>query len=95
MWFIPRSHQEGQLRAHHQTGKGGALVCEASEAEGLPIEIKAGSCTFHAGRTLHYARGNSTDQRRRAFITNFRPKAMVDFSRAKGFDHLGKRTVRQ
>lgn len=94
MWFIPQS-QEATLRPHRQTGKGGALQCEAREEEAIAAEIPAGSCTFHAGRTVHYARGNSTDRRRRAFITNFRPAAMITYEREKGFDHLGHREKRQ
>lgn len=94
MWFIPGSHQE-ELRPHYQTGKGGALACRADEIEAIPAEISAGSCTFHVGRTVHYARGNSTDSRRRAYITNFRPAAMIAYERTQGFDHLGGRAVRQ
>ncbi|MFT4665109.1 MAG: phytanoyl-CoA hydroxylase [Polaribacter sp.] len=94
MWFVPKSHLES-IRPHEQTGNGGALKCQATEAEAVPAEIKAGSCTFHHGRTIHYSRGNNTAYRRRAFITNFRPDAMVDFERAQGFDHLGDREKRQ
>lgn len=94
MWFVPTSH-EVNLRPHHQTGKGGALQCEAKEEEAIAAEIFAGSCTFHSGRTIHYARGNSTDRRRRAFIANFRSAEMIAYERSKGFDHLGNREVRQ
>lgn len=94
MWFVPTQPTQEKLRKHEQIGTGGALRCDGSEAEAIAAEIKAGSCTFHHGRTLHYARGNSTDTRRRAFITNFRPKAMIAFEREQGFDHLGARAVR-
>lgn len=94
MWFIPRSHKE-DLRPHQQTGKGGALQCVASELEAVAAEIAAGSCTFHDGRTAHYARGNATSRRRRAFITNYRPAAMIAYERDQGFDHLGDRAARQ
>ncbi|MEZ4987120.1 MAG: phytanoyl-CoA dioxygenase family protein [Saprospiraceae bacterium] len=94
MWFIPKSHQAA-LRSHVQTGQGGALQCQATEAEAIAAEMQAGSCTFHHGRTVHYARGNSTDRRRRAFITNFRPEDMITYERERGFDHLGAREVRQ
>lgn len=93
MWFIPTKYEEETIRKHQQIRNGGALQCNGAEAEAIAAEIQAGSCTFHHGRTLHYARGNSTDRRRRAFITNFRPKKMIDFERAQGFDHLGKRAV--
>jgi phytanoyl-CoA hydroxylase len=87
MWFVPGSNHE-PVRQHRFAGKqGGALMCDASESEGLAIELKPGSCTFHHGRTLHYSRGNATEDQRRAFIVNYRPAAMIAYEREKGFDH--------
>lgn len=87
MWYVPGSHLT-DLRTHTTAGgKGSALVCQASESEGIGIEIKAGTCVLHHGGTLHYSRGNSTDGQRRAFIINFRPEAMIRLERANGFDH--------
>ena len=94
MWFVPSSNHH-PLRPHFQTGNGGALQCESNENEAVAIELKPGDCTFHHGRTIHYSRGNVSDSHRRAFIINFRPKAMIDYERKRGFDHLGKREVRQ
>jgi ectoine hydroxylase-related dioxygenase (phytanoyl-CoA dioxygenase family) len=68
-------------------------MCDASESEAVAAEIKPGSCIFHHGGTLHYSRGNSTADRRRAFITNFRPAAMIRYEREHGFDHTGDRKV--
>jgi phytanoyl-CoA hydroxylase len=99
MWYVPKSHFQ-PIRPHRFAGKeGGALICDCTENEGLAIEIKAGSCILHDGRTLHYSRGNTTDSHRRAYIVNFRPKAMIELERAKGFDHgrsgnAGERKVR-
>jgi len=93
MWYVPGSHLE-PLRIHKQTGKGGALECPGSEAEAVPAEIKKGSCVWHHGRTAHYSRGNSTPDRRRAFILNFRPYAMIELERSMGYNHLGNRTVK-
>lgn len=99
MWYVPGSHLQ-PLRQHTSAGgKGGALQCEATEAEGTGVEIKAGTCIFHHGNTLHYSRGNNTDQHRRAYIINFRPAEMVALERAQGFDHgrsgnAGDRKVR-
>jgi phytanoyl-CoA hydroxylase len=99
MWYVPGSHLL-PLRTHRNAGaKGGALTCTVEEAEGLPIELKAGSCVFHHGATLHYSRGNVTGSGRRAFIVNFRPKAMIELERSQGFDHgrnggAGNREVR-
>jgi phytanoyl-CoA hydroxylase len=87
LWFVPGSHRL-PVRPHHSAGKGGgALECDGDEAEGVPVPLSAGSCTFHHGATMHYSRGNSTPDRRRALIVNFRPKAMVELERARGFDH--------
>lgn len=87
MWFVPGSNLK-EVRPHRFAGKkGGALMCDATEDEGIAVELAPGSCTFHQGRTLHYSRGNSSDQQRRAFIINFRPKAMIEYERAQGFDH--------
>lgn len=94
MWYVPGSHRQ-PVRAHRPAGSGvGALMCDAEEKEGVAIEIKAGSCVWHQGTTLHYSRGNSTGNRRRAFINNFRPAAMIQFERERGFDHTGEREVR-
>ena len=87
LWFVPGSHLR-PLRPHRPAGRGGgALECDGSEAEGVNVPLRAGSCTFHAGGTLHYSRGNSTGARRRALIVNLRPLAMVELERANGFDH--------
>ncbi len=87
MWYVPASHLKA-LRPHRFAGKeGGALVCDATEEEGVYIELNPGSCVFHHGGTLHYSRGNSTASNRRAFIINLRPKAMIALERAQGFDH--------
>ncbi|KAG1650655.1 Phytanoyl-CoA dioxygenase domain-containing protein 1 [Nymphon striatum] len=77
MWYTPKSHLSPVL-PHSQTGDKGALKCEGSENNSVCIELQPGSCVFHQGGTLHYSRGNSTENNRRAFITNFRPKAMID-----------------
>lgn len=94
MWYIPGSHLS-PVRPHKPSAKGGgALMCEASEEEGVALEISPGSCVFHHGATLHYSRGNSTATRRRAFITNFRPEKMIRYERESGFDHTGERKVK-
>ncbi|MEM9674401.1 MAG: phytanoyl-CoA dioxygenase family protein [Cyclobacteriaceae bacterium] len=94
MWYVPGSHRQ-PMRPHRPAGKGGgALECDAEEVEGVAVELKAGDCVLHQGGTLHYSRGNSTARRRRAFITNFRPQAMIDYERAQGYDHTGERKVR-
>lgn len=93
MWYTPKSHLSEVLQ-HEQTGNKGALKCEGSEENSMCIELTPGSCVFHQGGTLHYSRGNSTDDNRRAIITNFRPKAMIALERSKGVDHTGERKVK-
>lgn len=87
MWFVPGSNLKPVRPHRFAAAKGGALTCDAIEEEGVAIEIKAGSCTFHHGRTLHYSRGNATNGQRRAFIINFRPNTMIQLERELGFDH--------
>lgn len=94
MWYTPKSHLSEVLQ-HVQTGNKGALKCEGSEENSMCIELTPGSCVFHQGGTLHYSRGNSTDDNRRAIITNFRPTAMIALERSKGVDHTGERKVKQ
>lgn len=92
MWYTPKSHLL-PLLSHTQTGNKGALKCEGSEENSVHIELRPGSCVFHQGGTLHYSRGNSTADNRRALITNFRPKAMIELERKQGVDHTGERKV--
>ena len=93
MWYTPKSHLE-PLLPHVQTGNKGALKCEGNEENSVFVPLEPGSCVFHQGGTLHYSRGNSTDANRRAFITNFRPKAMIELERQKGVDHTGEREIK-
>ena len=92
MWYTPKSHLNPTLK-HIQTGNKGALKCDGSEENSVFVELEPGSCVFHHGNTLHYSRGNSTNSHRRAFITNFRPKAMIELERSQGYDHTGERKV--
>jgi phytanoyl-CoA hydroxylase len=86
MWFVPGSHRE-PLRHHRPAATGGALSCEAGEAEAVAVPLRPGSATFHAGGTVHGSRGNSTGGHRRAWILNFRPRDMIRLERDRGFDH--------
>jgi phytanoyl-CoA hydroxylase len=86
MWFLPGSHREPP-RPHRAAGPGGALQCDPPESGAVAVPLAPGSCTLHAGATMHYSRGNTTSDHRRALIVNFRPQAMVEHERARGFDH--------
>ena len=67
---------------------------QGNESEGVAVPLKAGSVVLHHGATVHYSRGNSTKGQRRAMIVNLRPRKMIDFERARGFDHTGENKVR-
>lgn len=88
MWFVPGSHKE-PLLPHRHAVEGEHVMCVdgVTEADGVATSLRAGSCTVHSGRTLHYTRGNSTDRDRPAFIANYRPESMVQWERENGFDH--------
>ncbi|XP_031565926.1 phytanoyl-CoA dioxygenase domain-containing protein 1 homolog [Actinia tenebrosa] len=87
MWFVPGSHKK-PLREHRSAAKGAHILqCDCTEEEGVPQPLPPGSCSFHTGRTLHYTRGNTTDNLRRAYITNYRPAAMVEWEREHNFSH--------
>lgn len=93
MWYTPKSHLSPIL-PHEQTGNKGALQCGGTEKNSVFIELQPGSCVFHQGGTLHYSRGNATNNNRRALITNFRPKSMIELERSQGVDHTGEREVK-
>ena len=93
MWYVPKSHLQ-PLLPHIQTGNKGALKCEGREENAVCVELEPGSCVLHQGGTLHYSRGNSTSQHRKAFITNYRPAEMIALERAKGVDHTGEREIK-
>ena len=93
MWYTPKSHLQ-HLKKHFQAVGGGPLQSKGIEQESVAAPLQPGSCVIHQGLTLHYSRGNTTNQNRRAFILNFRPKKMVELERVQGFDHSGKRKVR-
>jgi|TARA_B110000285_G_scaffold216627_1_gene264102 phytanoyl-CoA hydroxylase len=93
MWYTPKSHLQ-PLKKHFQPLGGGPIQCKGTEHDSIAAPLKPGSCVIHQGQTLHYSRGNTTSQDRRAIILNFRPKKMVELERAQGFDHSGKRKVR-
>jgi phytanoyl-CoA hydroxylase len=99
MWYVRGSHRT-PIRPHWPAGTGGgAIECACSEDEpgATPVPLPPGHAVAHAGGTLHYSRGNSTDGHRRAYILNFRPAAMVDLERERGMDHglaNNERTVR-
>ena len=88
MWFVPGSHKL-PLRKHRPVKEGNHVLMtdECSNDEGTPQPLKAGGCTVHTGRTLHYTAGNSTEVARRVYIVNYRPKDMIEYERENDYDH--------
>jgi phytanoyl-CoA hydroxylase len=90
MWFVPASNKVGLFphrRAWGGTGAALELAADPTQFEPVAVPLKRGSCTLHHGHTLHYAGGNTTDTHRRALIVNYRPRAMIEFERRRGYDH--------
>ena len=53
MWYVPGAHKK-PLRKHWEAGKGGgALECEASEAEGVPVPLSTGRMMSGGMRALN------------------------------------------
>ena len=88
MAFVPGTHKLGRLEPINLTNPQDlfSLAPDAASKEitFTPIfqPMSAGSCTFHDGRTFHYAGPNTTDKPRRAIITIYMPDT-VHFNGAK------------
>jgi phytanoyl-CoA hydroxylase len=75
--FLPGSHKEGiaeHVGATYKNPIGGALEVKVDWSKAVVVEYGPGDVTFHHGRTLHYSRGNSTDQPRRGLSTHLWPE---------------------
>ncbi|WP_406515059.1 phytanoyl-CoA dioxygenase family protein [Streptomyces sp. NBC_00873] len=89
MWYVYGSHLT-PLRPHWPASSGkGAIECACSEDEpgATYVPLAPGQAAAHAGHTLHYSRGNTTDSHRRAYILNYRSQAMIQLEREQGMDH--------
>ena len=74
--FLPGSHKEGiaeHIDATYKNPVGGALEVDVDASKAVVVEYGPGDASFHHGRTLHYSRGNSTDQPRRGLSTHLWP----------------------
>ncbi len=97
MQFIPGSHKWGEFEPISFTGEADALknaVPDELKAKWkpVPVELKAGSCTFHHGLTFHYTNANTTDQTRRALVVIFIPDG-VNFAGDDKMDHPFSDTI--
>ena len=74
--FMPCSHKQGiaeHVDATYKNPIGGALEVVVDQSKAVVVEYGPGDVTFHHGRTLHYSRGNSTDQPRCGLSTHLWP----------------------
>ena len=70
LWFIPGSHKWGLIgvereREIEQQSLSGPLENE------VPVELKAGDCSFHHSLLLHRSGANRSSQRRRGYATHY------------------------
>ena len=76
MTFLPGSHRHGIVPHHSAQDRnpiGGALEAEADTGAAEQVEYRAGDCSFHHGRTLHYTGANRTDRPRASLSSHFWP----------------------
>ena len=73
MQFVPGSHlsEVQEHRLINPESHGLVLSDESVVTDPVACPIPAGAATVHAGRTLHYAGPNTTDEPRRALIMSF------------------------
>lgn len=82
MQFIPGSHTWGEFPPISFEGEGPGLKDYLSEEQKaqwdpVPVELEAGSCTFHHGLTFHYTNANTTNHIRRALVAIFIPEGVT------------------
>ncbi len=82
MQFIPGSHKWGEFPPIEFSGDGPGLRDHLTDEQQeqwnpVPVELKAGSCTFHHGLTFHFTNPNTTDQVRRALVIIFIPEGVT------------------
>jgi ectoine hydroxylase-related dioxygenase (phytanoyl-CoA dioxygenase family) len=79
MAFVPGSHTFGRLEPINLVNPQDLFhLLPEEKAASISLQpvfqpMPAGSCTFHDGRTFHYAGPNTTDKPRRAIITIYMP----------------------
>jgi ectoine hydroxylase-related dioxygenase (phytanoyl-CoA dioxygenase family) len=73
MHFVDRGHRDGVL-PHRQPEhvQSDLLLCEPDTSRSVACPIRAGSVTFHHGKTPHMTPANASDAWRRAVTTHMR-----------------------
>lgn len=88
MQFVPGSHRLGRLEPIILGNPQDIFALPGAEgvsmSEARPMPMKAGSCTFHDGRTFHFATANKTDRPRRAMVVIY----MADGTTYNGNRHV-------
>ncbi len=97
MHFIPESHTWGEFDPVSFTGDGEALFKQLPEDlkskwTPVPVEYKAGDCTWHHGQTFHFTRPNTTPQTRRAIATIYIPDG-VNYAADEKMEHPFSPTI--
>jgi ectoine hydroxylase-related dioxygenase (phytanoyl-CoA dioxygenase family) len=73
MHFVDRGHKGGVLpHAQPEHVQSDLLFCEPDESRAVACPIRAGSVTFHHGKTPHMTPANCSDAWRRAVTTHMR-----------------------
>ncbi|MEM1270305.1 MAG: phytanoyl-CoA dioxygenase family protein [Bacteroidota bacterium] len=97
MQFIAGSHKWGEFDPISFGGDGPALTDLIDEEQKaawnpVPVELKAGDCTWHHGLTFHFTRPNSTDHVRRAFVTIYIPDG-ITYAAGEKMEHPLSETI--
>ncbi len=70
LWFIPGSHKWGRIAVEREREIEKQAIAGALENE-VPIELKAGDCSFHHSLLMHCSRANRSTTRRRGYATQY------------------------
>ena len=85
-WFGAGTHRR-QLLPHEPVAPGSPVLGTAFSVDrATAVPLQSGSATFHHGGTVHGTHGNQ----RRTLVAAFRPQSMVDYCRARGWDHAAQ-----
>lgn len=97
MQFIAGSHKWGEFAPMSFTGDGPQLEDILSDEQKavwnpIPIELKAGDCTWHHGWMWHFTNPNSTNEIRRAMVTIYIPEG-VNYVAEDKMEHVLSHTI--
>ena len=70
LWFIPGSHKWGRIAVEREREIEKQAFAGALENE-VPIELKAGDCSFHHSLLMHCSQANRSTTRRRGYATQY------------------------